>query len=466
MKPLSKRASTGAFTSNLTQLYQTEYLIDITVGTPPQPLAVTLDTGSSDLWIPSISSTLCEAGSCDGSSFNATESSTYKLLSKATFSITYEQPNDTDAGDLATDNVAFVGADAVVKDLQFGLAQMESVDKHGVMGLAYSAGESTGNEQNATTYPDIMDQLKAQGVLQRKAYSLWLNDPNSNSGSVIFGGIDTTKYEDSLIGLPVQASLYTLGQYAAMAVTLTSVSYSDNSDSTLLTNGSTSLTAILDSGTTISYLPADIFEKIVNRFGVLDVDNNTVVPCRWAESTATISYGFGGVGGPVIHIPVSSLILNQTIPGERFADPSGACQFGIGPAEYGLTILGDTFLRYAYVVYDLDNNEIAMAPAKFNVTSSNIEVLPAGTGFPGVSTMATAAATELDFATASAPEASTGTGGVVATGHATFAHTTTRATSTSTSAATASPKLGFGVAGKRVTVGNAWTVILAMFLGT
>jgi hypothetical protein len=38
-------------------------------------------------------------------------------------------------------------------------------------------------------------------------------------------------------------------------------------------------------------------------------------------------------------------------------------------------LLGDTFLRSAYVVYDLDNNEIAMAQANLNSTDTNVQEL-------------------------------------------------------------------------------------------
>jgi hypothetical protein len=39
---------------------------------------------------------------------------------------------------------------------------------------------------------------------------------------------------------------------------------------------------------------------------------------------------------------------------------------------------GDTFLRSAYIVFDLDNEAVSIGKAKFNVTESNIKEIPKG----------------------------------------------------------------------------------------
>jgi len=50
-----------------------------------------------------------------------------------------------------------------------------------------------------------------------------------------------------------------------------------------------------------------------------------------------------------------------------------ACWFGFQPnEEFEPTILGDTFLRSAYVVYNLDRKEIAIAPTVFESDKTHI----------------------------------------------------------------------------------------------
>lgn len=63
------------------------------------------------------------------------------------------------------------------------------------------------------------------------------------------------------------------------------------------------------------------------------------------------------------------------------------CQFGILPAgDNGPILLGDTFLRSAYVVYDLDNKQIALAQTRFNATASPniLEIQSGASGIPSV----------------------------------------------------------------------------------
>lgn len=91
--PLDRRLvrrqnSDGSVDTVLTQnTNKLEYLVNITIGTPAQHLAVTLDTGSSDLWVPAASATLCKKGGCDNGAFDPALSSTYTVVDPDGFNI-------------------------------------------------------------------------------------------------------------------------------------------------------------------------------------------------------------------------------------------------------------------------------------------------------------------------------------------------------------------------------------------
>jgi len=86
--------------------------------------------------------------------------------------------------------------------VQIGVA-LNGADSHGVMGVGYDTNEAA-NPSPSGVYASVLDNMVSQGVIERKAYSLYLNDLQVNKGSIIFGGIDSTKYTGDLVALPLQ----------------------------------------------------------------------------------------------------------------------------------------------------------------------------------------------------------------------------------------------------------------------
>jgi hypothetical protein len=403
----------------------TTYLVNITVGTPPQSLTVQLDTGSSDLWIPSSSAPICKeqhgVSGCANGAFEPLKSSTYKLIAKD-FNMSYYDPQDIDLGEYITDVMAM--GSAQIKNMEMGLAT-QAFDNTGVMGISFSSGETICYEQGecARVVPTVVEQLRAQGYTQRNAYSLWLNDLDADSGSILFGAIDTAKYKGDLIALPMQPNTGS-ANVSDSSVSLTSVSITTADGTEVLSSQSLSVPALLDSGTFDTELPTDIANKITSGMGAVLVNGESTVPCRYKNANVTYTFGFGGPGGPMITVPISEMILDV---GFSFEDGSPACYLGIDAIDDslgGVVIFGDTFLRSAYVVYDLENEVIAMAQTNFNVTSSSIVNIPSGTGLPGVSKTATEAVPVVAgslTAEIGGPTATAGTSGsVFATGTPTF----------------------------------------------
>lgn len=148
---------------------------------------------------------------------------------------------------------------------------------------------------------------------------------------------------------------------------------------------------ILDSGTTNTYLPDEIANAIARGVGaVSDPTFGYVVPCSLRESGAVLSFTFGNSNGPAITVDIGEFVTDLFLP-SNFPDKKSACGWGIRPAGNAPILFGDTFLRSAYVVYNLENNQLAIAQTNFNATRSNIVAI-SDKNVPGASATATGAA--------------------------------------------------------------------------
>ena len=86
---------------------------------------------------------------------------------------------------------------------------------------------------------------------------------------------------------------------------------------------------------------------------------NTIIPCSQKSTNLSVKYQFGsGSNGAMINVNISQLVLRYLAP----LNGVDICQFGIYGSDGSYsTTLGDSFLRSAYVVYDVDNNQIGLA---------------------------------------------------------------------------------------------------------
>ncbi|RJE18235.1 protease [Aspergillus sclerotialis] len=352
------------------------YFCNITIGTPGQHLRLVLDTGSSDLWCNAADSTLCSSPGdhCGVSgSYDAKSSSTYTHIS-TDFNISYADGTGA-AGEYVSDTLHI--GDVSIKDFQFGLGQT-SDSPEGVLGIGYTSNEVQVVINNKDTYPNLPQAMVKDGLINSNAYSLWLNDLDANTGSILFGGVDTEKYHGKLETLPVQK---VNGEYSQLIIALTGVTFSSASSRHRYSTSALPTAVLLDSGSTLTYLPNSLVEDIYKDLPIVydSLSGAGYVPCNLINDNINITYTFSS---PEITVNIKELIINA---GDLyFRDGTRACVFGIAPAGRSTAVLGDTFLRSAYVVYDLANNEISLANTNFDSTSSNIlEIGGADKNLPG-----------------------------------------------------------------------------------
>ncbi|KAF2097613.1 candidapepsin-4 precursor [Rhizodiscina lignyota] len=341
---------------------ETLYFVNISLG--GQQLRLDIDTGSSDLWANAPNSQICsEQGNfcAISGTYDANSSDSYNYVN-SDFSIKYADGTFAE-GDYATDTLK-IGSTSI-DNMQFGIGY-NSTSQNGILGIGYESNEvqlaATGQ-----TYRNLPTSLVNSNIIQSPAYSLWLNDFEANTGSILFGGVDTDKYHGQLSTLPL---IKEQGEFREFIIALTGVSAANQS---VFNDTSNAVPVLLDSGSSLTYLPDDIANSLFQVFNA-DYQQNegaAIVDCNLANQDESVDFTFSS---PTISVPLNELVVVAAIRGN--GDP--ICILGIAPAGDSTPVLGDTFLRSAYVVYDLANNEISLAATNFNATSSNVQEI--GTG--------------------------------------------------------------------------------------
>ncbi|KAI3336744.1 eukaryotic aspartyl protease [Xylariaceae sp. AK1471] len=353
---------------------ETLYFVNATIGTPPQSLRLHLDTGSSDLWVNTPSSSLCTQSTKPclfSGAYTANQSSTYEFVG-SWFNISYVDGSGA-SGDYVSDTIT-IGTTKLDR-LQFGIGYQSS-SSQGILGVGYPINEVQVGRAGKNAYDNLPAAMVTSGQISRNAYSLWLNDLDANRGSILFGGVDKEQYMGSLQTLPIQANR---GVFSEFLITLTSLKLGSQTIA-----DKQALAVLLDSGSSLTYLPNDIVEAIYKQVGA-QYDSSggaAYVPCTLASNTSTLDFTFSS---PKISVEMNELVLDLVSSSGRrptFSNGEPACLFGISPAGEGTNVLGDTFLRSAYVVYDIDNNQISLAQTNFNATKSSVQEIPTGSSLP------------------------------------------------------------------------------------
>jgi len=235
--------------------------------------------------------------------------------------------------------------------------------------------------------------MKDQGHINTLSYSLWLDDLEANTGSILFGGVDTDKYTGDLVALPIQIDAYS-GTISSMTVAWTGLTATGGGQVSDLSPSSPQ-PAILDCGTSFTYLPDEIVDNIFNGLGVLtDPTFGDVVRCSLAKNDLTFSFQFGGSSGPIVNVSLAEFVTPLlTVDGltPTFRDGEEACAIAIQHTGEDPILFGDSFLRSAYVVFDLENEEIGIAQTNFDSSRRKVQVFESGSGIPGVASTASGA---------------------------------------------------------------------------
>ena len=281
-------------------------------------------------------------------------------------------------GSFFTDVITLGGVG--VSSFSMGLVN-ESSRWIGTLGLGY----------NDSTYSNLPDRLFESGLINSTAYSIWLDDEEASTGSLLFGAVDTSKYSGNLTR--INASKYSSG-YSSFGVYLYSVNgtSTDSLSAVNIESDELPISISVSPSDAISILPTDLAEQIWQMTGAtFDEDyEKAFISCDAANGNQTFTFQLGGEAGPIVEATMSDLVVPQdvwdyssyTYYDDEDTDTASRCLFGIQNSSYSYYsyydyyTLGSTLLRRTYAVFDLVNQEVAVAPVNFGSDESNVVPFP------------------------------------------------------------------------------------------
>ncbi|MDI1485043.1 MAG: aspartic proteinase precursor [Ramalina farinacea] len=315
-----------------------QYFSTIEIGSPPQEFKVILDTGSSNLWVPS---SQCSSIACFlHTKYESSDSSTYKK-NGSSFEIQYGSgslsgfvsKDDVQIGDLMIKGQDFAEATSE-PGLAFAFGQFD-----GILGLGYDTISVN------KIVPPFYNMIN-QGLLDEPVVSFYLSDTgkDGDESEAMFGGVNKDHYTGPMTKIPLRRKAY-------WEVDLDAITFGKET-ADLEDTG-----VILDTGTSLIALPSGLAEILNSQIGAKKSwSGQYTIDCDKKASLPDMVFTLTG--------------HNFTIgPNEYILDVQGSCIssfFGMDiPEPVGpLAILGDSFLRKWYSVYDLGTNSVGLAEAK------------------------------------------------------------------------------------------------------
>ncbi|KFP44309.1 Embryonic pepsinogen, partial [Chlamydotis macqueenii] len=322
---------TEVATEPLLNTLDMEYYGIISIGTPPQDFTVVFDTGSSNLWVPSV---FCTSLACQNhQTFNPSQSSTYKSTGR-NLSIFYGTGNME--GIVGSDTVTV--ASLVDTDQLFGLSTTELgqffvyVTFDGVLGLGYPNLAADGITL-------VFDKMVNESLLEENLFSVYLSRETTGS-VVIFEGIDESYFTGSINWVSISHQGYWQISMDSIIVNCQEITCIGGCQ------------AVIDTGTSLVAGPPSSIGGIQSAVGARqDVHGEYNVNCSSISAMPDVIFVINGVQYPV---PASAYTEQNDL---------GPCRSNFQDTAGDLWILGDVFIRVYYSIFDRANNRVGLAKA-------------------------------------------------------------------------------------------------------
>lgn len=334
----------------LKNAYDSQFYGKISIGEPAQEFSVVFDTGSSNLWVPSIK---CSSVACYlHNRYDSSLSETYKA-NGTKFKIQYGSGS---MEGIVSNEVLQIG-DITILNQDFGESTKEPgmafifSKMDGILGMGFDTIAVEG------MVPPFQNAL-SQNLLENKMFSFWLNSINSGGenvgGELVLGGFNNDHIDGEISWNPVIRAAYWEIAFDGMSI--------GDKDLRLTTKS-----AAIDTGSSLIVMNEEDANSINSMLGAKKspLGGQFTVDCASIDSLPEISLIFNGKSytlSPQDYI----LKMKSPIP---IGDKTPSCVSGIMglalPEKMKtLMIVGDVFLRKYVSIYDLERSRVGLALAK------------------------------------------------------------------------------------------------------
>uniref|UniRef100_A0A8D1BVP8 Peptidase A1 domain-containing protein n=1 Tax=Sus scrofa TaxID=9823 RepID=A0A8D1BVP8_PIG len=298
----------------LRNYFDMAYVGNISIGTPPQQFSVIFDTGSSDLWVPSI---YCQSRACNTHRvFDPFKSTTFRYSGVP---IELEYASGMMSGYLGYDTVRI--SNLIIMGQEFGYSQWEENEAFdhamfdGMLGLGYP-----GLAIEDTT--PVFDNLRKRGLIAQPVFAFYLS-----TTSTVTLGVDTL-----LLRFQKQGSGYVVACKSGCQ-------------------------AVIDTGSSLLIGPTKEVINIQKLINAKPFQEEFLIQCSTMNTLPDFIFTINNVQYPV---PARAYIQKGSSTGRCYSNFSGGTE-DLSDKEFW--ILGDVFLRLYFTVFDRGQDRIGLAPA-------------------------------------------------------------------------------------------------------